>query len=544
MEVHDLLDLLARPGHENEHLEFKEAKNTYSIMGSFDNKNCIYAYCVALGNELGGKLILGVANNKTVVGTHACENIEVVKQKIYEKTKQRIGVSELYIEGKRVLVIDVPSRNKGCLLKFNGLPLMRVGEELQTMDDLTQRRILNEVKEDWSSKIVKGASFNDIDDNALYVARENFAIKNPRIPKEEIFSWDKETFLSRAKLLKAGQITNATLLLLGKAESRDLLSPSVAQITWTLVGANGEPIDYEHFYPPFILSISAVYNKIRNLKYRYIKNDLFPEEIDKYEPYLIREAINNCIAHQDYEKNSRINVVEKEESLIFENAGSFIPGSVEAVVENSSSSIYYRNKFLADAMVNLNMIDTVGRGIKKMFLVQKDRLFPLPEYDLSNGRVRLEVIGAVIDQNYAQLLAKNQQMSLKHIMLLDKLQKRKKLLKQEADELRKLKYIEGRYPNVYISAKIAATTNERSEYLKHSIFDNRYLEELIIKTLKELPFIDRSTINDLLFNNLPKSLSIEQKHKKISNILHRMHKKNIIENIGTRQDSKWRLIKE
>lgn len=543
MTKQEFFDLLNITGHENEHLEFKEAKASYSTLGDINKRNCIYAYCVALGNELGGKLILGMDNNKEIVGTNACENLEIVKKSIYEKLGIRIEIDVFNVDDKRVLVIKIPSRPVGGLLRFYGIPLMRIGEDLRDMDEQTQRNILNEVKEDWSAKIVQNATLDDISDEAVLVAKENFSIKNGRIPKREIDEWDKSTFLKNAKLLKNGKITNTAIILLGKPESRDLLSPYVAQITWMLLDSKGDTVDYQHFYPPFILSVSGVYSKIRNLKYRYIKNDLFPEEIDKYDPYLIREALNNCIAHQDYEKCSRINVIEKEDRLIFENAGSFIPGTVENVIEKGYHSIVYRNKFLAEAMLGLNMIDTVGRGIRKMFMLQKERLFPLPDYDLDNERVKLEIIGSVIDKNYAQLLLNNRDISLRHIMYLDKLQKGKNISKQEADELRRLQYIEGRYPNIYISASIAETTNEKSEYLKHSIFGNRYCEDIIIKTLKEVSFVDRRTINDLLLNNLPKSLTREQKNKKISNILHRMHERGIISNIGTRQTPKWVLVR-
>lgn len=544
MTKQDFFNLLNIIGHENEHLEFKEAKASYSVLGDINRRNCIYAYCVALGNEKGGKLILGVDNNKEIVGTNACNNIENVKKIVYDKLGLRVEINIFDVDAKRVLVINIPSRPVGGLLRFYGIPLMRVGEDLLEMDEQTQRNILNEVKEDWSAKIIHNASLDDISDEAILVAKENFSIKNKRISKEEIDSWDKFTFLKNAKLLRNNKITNSAIILLGKPESRDLLSPCVAQITWMLLDSSGNTVDYQHFYPPFILSVSNVYGKIRNLKYRYIKNDLFPEEIDKYDPYLIREALNNCIAHQDYEKCSRINVIEQEDRLIFENAGSFIPGTIENVIENGYHSIVYRNTFLAEAMLGLNMIDTVGRGIRQMFMLQKERLFPLPDYDLDNEKVRLEIIGSVIDKNYAQLLLNNKDISLRHIMYLDKLQKGKNISKQEANELRKLQYIEGRYPNIYISASIAETTNEKSEYLKHSIFGNRYCEDIIIKTLKEVSFVERRTINDLLLNTLPKSLTNEQKNKKISNILHRMHTRGIIKNVGTRQTPKWILAKE
>ena len=109
---------------------------------------------------------------------------------------------------------------------------------------------------------------------------------------------------------------------------------------------------------------------------------LFPDEVDQYEPFVIREAINNCIAHQDYTKSRRINVVETDDQLVFTNLGSFIPGSVEKVVMENAPEEHYRNRFLATAMSNLKMVDTAGGGIRKMFNYQRARFFPMPEYDL------------------------------------------------------------------------------------------------------------------------------------------------------------------
>lgn len=118
---------------------------------------------------------------------------------------------------------------------------------------------------------------------------------------------------------------------------------------------------------------------------------IFPKETLQYDPYIIREALNTCIAHQDYSKAGRITVQEHEDDyLIFCNCGDFIPESIENVLKAEYSASNYRNPFLATAMVNLNMIDTVGSGILKMFLAQKKRCFPLPDYDFSNHEVRMK----------------------------------------------------------------------------------------------------------------------------------------------------------
>ncbi|MBQ3710244.1 MAG: hypothetical protein II887_06035 [Bacteroidales bacterium] len=108
--------------------------------------------------------------------------------------------------------------------------------------------------------------------------------------------------------------------------------------------------------------------QIRNFKYLIMDPELtslVPDNLDTYDPFIIREALNNAIAHQDYGCHGMINVVEEEDRLIFTNLGSFIPNSVRSVLENDAPEEYYRNKMLANAMVELGMVDTIGSGIKR-----------------------------------------------------------------------------------------------------------------------------------------------------------------------------------
>src|SRR5438105_3560323 len=82
--------------------------------------------------------------------------------------------------------------------------------------------------------------------------------------------------------------------------------------------------------------------------------------------------------------NGHINVVEQDDALLFTNLGGFIPRSVEQVIDMDAPPDQYRNPFLAQAMVELNMIDTIGSGIRRVFATQRWRYFPLPDYDLSD----------------------------------------------------------------------------------------------------------------------------------------------------------------
>jgi len=271
----------------------------------------------------------------------------------------------------------------------------------------------------------------------------------------------------------------------------------------------------------FLLAVDQVFNKVRNLKYRYISDGtLFPEEVDQYEPYIIREALNNCIAHQDYLLVGKISVVEFEDGrLCFSNMGSFIPETIERVISSDAPESRYRNSYLANAMVNLNMIDTVGSGIRKMFILQKKKFFPLPEYDLSNNQVKVTITGKVLDIHYANHLAQTPDLSLDEIITLDRVQKRLPITDEQARYLRKLKLIEGRKPNFYISEHVARHTGQGAEYIRNKGLDDTFYKKIICDYLAKFGEARRADINLLLLDKLPDVLSDSQKTHKTKNLL-------------------------
>ena len=192
-------------------------------------------------------------------------------------------------------------------------------------------------------------------------------------------------------------ITRAAIILLGKYESAFKLRPAVVQVTWTRRDEKQDVVDYEHFTVPFILTVDEILSKIENLTMREMPGGtLFPDTMKQYDDYTIREALHNCIAHQDYTMQQRINFVENPTYLYYSNAGSFIPGTLENALTNEEPQAYFRNECLCRAMVDFNMIDTVSRGIKKMFNEQWRRHFPMPDYeiDAKNRKVSVRIYGA------------------------------------------------------------------------------------------------------------------------------------------------------
>lgn len=551
-ELTDILSRLRALPAETEVVEFKKAKN-----GFRDDE--LGQYFSALSNEANLKsvpyawLVFGIHDmTHEVLGSNYKQtkpSLNAMKKAIADQTTGRITFEEIYAfkyNEKRVVMFQIPAAPQGMPIAYQGHFYGRDGESLVALNiqEIETIRKQNR-KTDWSREIVQDASIEDLDPETIKKAREKYIEKHPD-KKNDVPTWTDRQFLNNAKLTLKDKITNAAIVLLGKEESGSLLTPSIPCIKWILKDRDGIERDYEIFHCPLILSIDKAASKIRNLKYRYINpihQSLFPDEVDTYEPYVIREALNNAVAHQDYTISGQITLVEFEDKIVFSNRGSFIPGNIENVLRSDSPEDNYRNEFLASAMVNLKMVDTIGSGIKKMYIKQRERLFPLPVFDLTPDRVTLTITGKIIDINYSNLLARNPQLSLYDIELLNRIQFGKKPSKEVVAYLRSKSLIEGRMPNVYISKGLAAIIEKKSDYSKNKGLDEKKYVSLIEDALKDHGQLSRIEITDILWDVLPSILDDEQKKNKVYNLLKKLKKQGILDNTGKSPKSQWYLVK-
>lgn len=548
--LYKLLEEILNSPVETEVIEFKKAGNGFDTFK-------LGAYFSALSNEANLKkkdcawLVFGI-NDKdhAVVGSNYKPTpaaLGHVKREIAEGINEGITFTEIYeldYLGKRVLLFQVPPAPQGIPISYKGHYYGRDGESLVALNISEIEQIRSQLRRtDWSAQIVKDAGLEDLDPDAIQLARSLYVAKN-KDKEDDINAWDDITFLNKAKISIKGKITNAAILLLGKEESEHFISPATARIRWILKNHEGIEMDYLIKSCPLLLSVGEIYKKIRNLKYRYINPEfqtLFPEEIDTYEPYIIREAINNAIAHQDYSLAGQITVVEYDDRLIFSNKGSFIPRSIQNVLNTDAPEDVYRNPFLAQAMVNLKMVDTIGSGIRKMFFFQRQRLFPLPDYSLEGNKVQVTIIGKILNIGYASILAQNTSLSLSEIEILNRVQLNRPISDEELKYLRKKGLIEGRKPNIYLAKSVAQKIDQKIEYSNNRGFDDAYYCDLILKALFEHKVLSKKEITNLLIKKLPDILTVKQKHSKVQNLLTKLRKLGKIENESKGIHSHWRL---
>lgn len=537
-----LTTVLALPA-ENEWVEFKEAKRDYSF-------EKLGKYFSALSNEAAqagrgqGWLVFGVNNRREVVGSQyrpQRSKLDSLKKEIADKTSNRLSFIEihevLHPQG-RVLLFEIPAALPGVPTQWEGHSYGREGESLAPLSLAELDRIRARSLPDWSAEVVEGAALADLDPEAVMQARVKFRDKNRNEPwADEVAGWSDAVFLNKAKLTINGRITRAALLLLGRPESTHYLSPAQAQMTWVLKDRDGIEKDYQHFAPPFLLATEKLFSRVRNLTYRHLPDGtLFPTEVAQYDPWVLRELLHNCIAHQDYRLHGRINVVEQDDGLLFTNLGHFIPPSVEWVIDADSPPDQYRNPFLAQAMVNLNMIDTMGSGVKRVFRTQRDRFFPLPDYDLSDPqRVKVRLLGKVIDENYSRALMRHADLTLHEVMALDRVQKGQLLTDDQFSLLKRRKLIEGRRPNLFVAAHIAKAAGQEAAYIRNRGLDKDHYKQLVLAYLRQYQQATPAKLEALLLDKLPDVLNTGQKKNRIRNLLQEMAKKDgVVRNAGGR----------
>ena len=534
-DLHSLLEELVEYPAETEWIEFKLGA------GSITNDQ-IGEYISAMSNGATiknkpfGYLVWGV-HDKTheIKGTNfqfstakqGNQDLELwVRNLLHPKINFAIFEFDFY--DKNIVLMRIPAA-KGEPTHFKKIPYIRIGSNKTDLrNHPSYVRLIYNSLEDWSAGIVESATLKDIDEEAVHVAREKFKERSTRASYyNEIDSWETEKFLDKAKITINGKITNTAILLLGKEESSHYLLPALSEITWKL---ETEEKAYEHFGPPLLLNTTKVLQNIRNVKYKFFPdNELLATTVNKYDTRTILEALHNCIAHQDYGLDSRIIVTEKIDKLIFSNAGSFFEGSPDEYSIGDKTPERYRNPWLAQAMVNLGMIDRLGYGIHTMYLSQKNRYFPLPDYELSEPqKVVLKIYGHSIDENYSKLLIENKDLPLSNVALLDRIQKKLPVTDEAIKMLKQRKLIEGRKPNYFIAAQVATTIDDKAAYIRNRAFDDAHYKDMITSYLKKFKKGNRSEIENLIIPKLSEVLVEKQKKDKVKNLLQALRKDNQI----------------
>ena len=488
----------------------------------------VVSYVSALANMEGGTLVLGVADGSLQLVGMDVHDLTPDKLKFrlsqhcVNLPAEKLEIEE-YIAADthaRVWLLRIPKHPLRQPVLAHGKAWQRVGESLTELREDRRHAILAELMadQDWSARTVAGATVADLDPAAIAKARAKYTEKHQNERwAGEIADWSVEQFLAKARMTTHGQLNRAALLLLGRAECVDWLSPQPAEILWKVPA---ERIALP-FGPPFVLTTTEVGQRIRNPNIKlFPETELLAVELPRYDAQVILEGLHNCIAHQDYEQAGRVVVEEWQGHLRLTNLGGFVDGRPEDYFEGRRTPEKYRNYRLVEAMRLIGMIDRGGFGIRDMVATQRKRYLPLPDYEGSSANQTVfHIYGQTIDKNYSQLLMERSDLPLEQVVWLDRVQKKHRIADDQAATLRRAKLIEGRKPNFFVSAHVADATNMRAQYTRNKGLTDHYYKTLILQHIQKFRSASAAELPTLLLDKLPDSLTPQQKLVKIKNLL-------------------------
>jgi ATP-dependent DNA helicase RecG len=506
---------------ENQTLEFKESTG--------EKKEICETIC-AFANSDGGIILIGVKNNGSLSKAKITEKSQTDITDLFVNFKPKITSSislEIFpnFEGQNILIIMVqkPDSSKNF---YKNTCWKRVGASNKDITEEVVNQITNQ-NHDWSAQICEGVTIEDLEIEIIEQAKESYRAKsiatmelmreseiliNKR--KIEIDNLKSLEFLKELGLIdKNNQLKNTAVLLFGNKNAYMLLNrPNATEIFWEYVpsGSGGE---YLKFRTPFFKSVNQLVNIIRPKQREYFETIAGQKRVDKrlvraYGINQLREAIVNCVIHQDYEQDCRIIVLEYLDKIVFQNTGGSLisENDYNNLIEGKRFKIEkYRNKLLADTMEILGMAETKGRGFIKMFEYSTREAYlpsPDPNFNFKNGNgFEYTIYGTEMNPRFAEILIEQGDLESSIVSLLDRIQKfnnpehdyfkldkksKKKLISKEHFQILKNRnLVEGRYPDIYLSAEVAELVGEVDSYLGNkSTEDRSWFKQEIIRFIK------------------------------------------------------------
>lgn len=480
-------NLLAAP--EGTRLEFKEAANRYE----FDD---LVRYCVAIANEGGGQIVLGVTNARPrrVVGTAAFTEPGQTEAAVFQRIGHHVSLQEHVHDGQRVLIVNVPPRLAGTAWNDRGTYWMRAGEALVPMADERLRAIHAEATPDFSEELCGGASLEDLDAAAIAEFRRRW---QRREANARMDSWADEELLRNAELLRDGRLTNAALLLFGTREALSRFIPR-AEIVFEYRSseAAGPAQDRIEFREGFLLYQDRLWERInqRNDRQSY-QDGLFRLEIPTFDEIVIREAILNAFCHRDYRREGSVFVRQFARRLEVTSPGGLPPGiTPENIIDEQNP----RNRRLAEALGRCGLIERSGQGMNLMFerSVRQSKALP----DLSGTAphtVRLTLRGQVTNPAFLAFLERVGEETLasfdtRDLLALDRLQRGEMVPYELSGRLPRLVQMgvvesmgRGRGTTYLLSRRFAAAIGQRAAYTRRRGLDREQNKELLLRHVRD-----------------------------------------------------------
>lgn len=532
--LEQLRDLLSEP--EGSRIEFKEAKHRYD----FDR---LVDYCVALANEGGGKIVLGVTDRRPrkIVGTAAFDEPGRTEAGLHARLGHRIPVEEVQTADGRVLVVHVPPRLPGTAWQIDGRYLKRAGDDLAGLGDAELRAMFAETGPDFSAEICPGASLSDLSPQAIGVFRARWAGKTRDDRK---LRWTDSETLANAELAVDGGITYAALILFGTQEALGRrLAQAELVFEYRSSEASGPAADRVEWREGFLLWHDTLWNKVnlRNDRQSY-QDGLFRVELSTFDEISVREALLNAVAHRDYRLGGSIFVRQYASRLEVVSPGGFPPG---ITTDNILDQQNPRNRRLSEALAKCGLIERSGQGMNLMFESAIRQGKALPSFvGTSAHTVRLTLNGVVTNPAFVRYVERLGEEKLRtfstyDFLTLDHLRREVPLpehLRTCLPGLVAAGAVEsvgrGRGTRYMLTRDLYAALGRKGSYTRRKGLDRATNKALLLKHIQDSGDVGAQMVE---FRQVLPALARSQ----IQVLLRELHKERAVRKVGLTRGARW-----
>jgi ATP-dependent DNA helicase RecG len=538
-DVETLISLLQSM--EDEHLEFKEAKTGFGFDKLMD-------YCVALANEGGGELVLGVSSTRPrkVVGTSAFRDINKLKGRMLDVLRHRVEIKEIEHPDGRVLVFQIPSHPLGLPLHHKGCYLMRSGESLVAMTPDVLKKIFDEIGLDFSAEVCGSASMESLSPEAIIRFRKRWLDKSRNEGLEKL---SDDQILTDAELLVDGTPTYAALVLLGSRKGLGRFLPqSELVFEYRSSEASAKYHQRKEYREGFLLYHDHLWEQInaRNDIQQY-QDGLFRRDIPTFNESVVREALLNAICHRDYRLGNSIFVRQYPRKLEILSPGGFIEGiTPQDIVWRQE----WRNRRIAETLSKCGLVERSGQGADLMFEQCIKEGKATPDFTgTDEHQVSLTLYGNIQDVEFLKFLEKLgseklTSFTIEDLLVIDFLHHEKEVpprLAQRIPHLREQGVLEkvgrGRGVRHILSRRFYTFLGRKGTYTRKKGLNRKANKALILQHIKENTR-DGSRLEDLL--DVTPNLTYQQ----VRGLLQELQSEGSVVHTGRTRGSRWYLTRD
>ena len=525
---------------ESETLDFKEwitkPKELYKT-------SVEYAVCFA--NQKGGTLVLGVRDNvkgkENAITGCSGYNIPEIKSRIYEATDPKIlvDVEEAYVEdiGVTVLLIHIP---QGIWIhtSTDGTGKIRIGKECKPLTgSMRQQRLVELGLIDLTGEVIKDASFENLD--KIEIERLRNIIRAEK-PESTLLRLNEKDLLEHTGITKDRHPTVAGILLVGKEDAIEKYVPANEVIYLHM--KNDISYDKRMDYKRGILYILEdvyrnieLYNKITTVKLGF-----FHFEVEDFPGDTYREAILNAVVHREYSRAEAVFIKHYKDLIEVSNPGGFISGITPDNILRQNSRP--RNRYLAEVLRKIGLIEKAGMGVKRMFYIQLASGKEAPSYISDEHTVRVIIKDGTLDEPFVRFVKESEkegkEMGLDELLLLSVLRRQRELSIKEGIAILQFDAVRTREILMRminrglleksgvkkglvfrLSGSLCKKLGESISYIRGRGVDEIRHPELILEYVKEYGSINNTETRELLGVDINKAYKLLKKLANTGKIL-------------------------